>query len=108
MPLISIYGDQGVGDCLLGHPLTPAIGSITTFNVEDTMTSWRTLIQGRPISIKGTEGLAICGHFTTAVVASTNVEAEGFGVHRQGDSGDFPSGNYDALPPTNNTNVFAN
>jgi len=108
MRLIAIYGDQGLGDCMVGHPLTPALGSITTFNVEDTMTSWRTLIGGRPISIKGTQGLATCGHFTTAVTASTNVEAEGIGVHRHGDIGDFPAGTYDTLPPTNNTNVFAN
>lgn len=80
-------GDLGIGTCC-GHKIPIPI---TTVIIQGAPT---VLTMGQPTATIGSIGTCICGHPSVAIQGAVTVKAMGIGVHRVGDLGIPPGGNY--------------
>jgi len=98
MALITRVGDIGVGTCC-AHDSCLSI--VTTF--QSGAPSVQT--EGQTTCTLVTVGVSTCGHTSIAATVSGTVNAEGNGVHRNGDTGILPGGTYTVA--TNSATVDA-
>ena len=96
MPAVGRVGDIGVGTCT-AHPNPVGIQTVLITGSPTVLTN------GQLTGYIGSIGVCTCGHNSVALTGASTVKATGIGVHRLGDIGQPPGGNYAMITGSPNT-----